>query len=441
MSPYQYVFVVLSITLSTIFNSNMYLTKALNDGFSVELIGRDSPKSPFYNSSETQFERMTNAIHRSFERIKHFYPEDNADRVLQSPISNINGEFLMKFSIGTPKVDVMAIVSTGSDLVWVQCQPCTKCFKQTDPIFDPSKSKTYKVASCSSRVCGLIKKNGCKRSAMSLKCKYEVSYGEGSASSGDIAEETLTFDTNVRNSPTRVDKIIIGCGRKNEGHFSPQSTGVVGLGNSDISLASQLGGSTHHKFSYCLSLKTNIPSLLSFGEKATVSGPGTVSTPLISGRSPIHYYINLKGMTVAGKRINFVTPDSNAGNIAIDSGSTLTLVPADFYAKLESIIVEHLRLPRVTDKNELPALVKLCYKNPPPALFKLPPITVHFDGADIQLDLHHIFIKFANNLFCFAFNVAKNDFLYGIAIQYNFHVGIDRQKKVVSFRPTECNKL
>ncbi|CAL0302247.1 unnamed protein product [Lupinus luteus] len=278
---------------------------------------------------------MTNAIHRSFERVKHFYPEDRADRVRQSPISNIHGQFLMKFSIGTPKFDVVAGVDTGIDLLWVQCLPCTKCFTQIDPIFDPSKSKTYKVASCSSRVCGLIKKNGCKKSAMSLKCKYEVLYEEGSSSSGDIAEETLTFDTNVRNSPIRVDKIIIGCGHKNERVFQPpHSTGIVGLGNSDISLASQLGGPTHHKFSYCLSLQRNIPSLFSFGEKAVVSGPGTVSTPLVSGCSPIYYYLNLKGMTVADKRINYITPNSDAGNIVIDSGSTLTLLPADFYAKI-----------------------------------------------------------------------------------------------------------
>ncbi|KAE9594006.1 putative nepenthesin [Lupinus albus] len=52
----------------------------------------------------------------------------------------------MKFSIGTPKFDVMAEADTGSDLIWMQCQPCKKCYKQTEPVFDPSKSKTYKVA-------------------------------------------------------------------------------------------------------------------------------------------------------------------------------------------------------------------------------------------------------------------------------------------------------
>ncbi|KAE9594007.1 hypothetical protein Lalb_Chr18g0049071 [Lupinus albus] len=57
LSAYHYILVAISITLSTVFNGDMYLTDALNGGFSVELIHRDYPKSPFYNSSETQIER------------------------------------------------------------------------------------------------------------------------------------------------------------------------------------------------------------------------------------------------------------------------------------------------------------------------------------------------------------------------------------------------
>ncbi|KAE9593625.1 hypothetical protein Lalb_Chr18g0045041 [Lupinus albus] len=94
VSPYHYALVVLWITLSTTFNGDMYLTEALNEGFSVELIHRDSPKSPFYNSSETPFERMANAIHRSFERVKQFYQEDGFNYgAIQAPaITNFDGQ-------------------------------------------------------------------------------------------------------------------------------------------------------------------------------------------------------------------------------------------------------------------------------------------------------------------------------------------------------------
>ncbi|KAE9593639.1 putative nepenthesin [Lupinus albus] len=427
MPTYHYVLVVLGITLSSVFNGDMYLNEAFNGGFSVELIHRDSQKSPFYNSSETQIERMANAIHRSFKRVKHFYPKYDANySVLQTPITYTNGEYLMKFSIGTPKFDIMAVVDTGSDLVWVQCQPCKKCYKQIDPIFDPSKSKTYKAALRCSHACKSIKENGCKKSSFNLKCQYKLIYGDGSLSSRDIAQETFTFGTNVKKSFVGIDNIIFGCGHNNEGVFGPTSAGIIGLGNGVTSLTSQLGAVIDDKFSYCLSPERNIPSLLNFGEKAVVFGSGTVSTHLASSRSPTYYYLTLKGMTVAGKRIDFETNvapyDKFMGNIIIDSGTTLSNLQTNFYNRLESLVAAQIKLERVTDQKLLRPRLRLCYKfsgSAPTAL----PITVHFAGADI------------------VFYPSNDTAVYGSMAQVDFLIGIDREKKIVSFKPTKCTKL
>ncbi|XP_019418605.1 PREDICTED: aspartic proteinase CDR1-like [Lupinus angustifolius] len=440
MLVYHYVLIVLSITLSTIFNGDIYLVKALNHGFSVELIHRDSPKSPFYNSSQTQFERTNNAIHRSLNRVKLFF-HGAYYNVIQAPITNTNGEFLMKFSIGTPSFDVMAVADTGSDLIWLQCKPCENCYNQTDSIFDPSKSKTYKVASCSSQACKLIKDNSCKNGTVESKCQYKVSYGDASFSNGDVAFETLTFGTNVTNS--HVVKIIFGCGHNNHGIFQPKSTGIVGLGNGASSLTSQLGVTIHNKFSYCLARERNIPSLLNFGENAVVSGPGTVSTPLASGRSPTYYYLTLKGMTVAGKKLDLnlkVGPVGNTGNIIIDSGTTLSFLPVDFYNRLESLVVAQIKSERVTDPKLLRPPLKLCYKSSASTL-KAPPIIVHFGGADIVLNQLNTFFKFGDGIMCFNFNPTNDVPIYGNIAQVDFLIGIDRQKKTVSFKPTQCSKL
>ncbi|PRQ52480.1 putative nepenthesin [Rosa chinensis] len=37
--------------------------------------------------------------------------------------------FNMKFSLGTPPLDIYAAADTGSDLVWTQCQPCQACYE------------------------------------------------------------------------------------------------------------------------------------------------------------------------------------------------------------------------------------------------------------------------------------------------------------------------
>ncbi|AES68109.1 eukaryotic aspartyl protease family protein, putative [Medicago truncatula] len=77
-----------------------FISHALNNGFSVELIHRDSFKSLLYHPTETKFERIFN---------------------------------------------VYGSIDTGSDLVWLQCKPCNICYKQTSPIFNPSKSSSANV--------------------------------------------------------------------------------------------------------------------------------------------------------------------------------------------------------------------------------------------------------------------------------------------------------
>ncbi|KAE9593637.1 hypothetical protein Lal_00036549 [Lupinus albus] len=448
MSPHHCLLVFLLITLSTIFNGDIYLIEALNGGFSVELIHRDSPKSPFYNSSQTQIERAANAIRRSLNRVKHFYPkEDGAYKVLQAPITNINGEFLMKYSIGTPNFDGMAVADTGSDLIWLQCQPCENCYNQTYPIFDPSKSKTYKIASCSSKACKLIKDNSCKSGVGESKCQYKISYKDGSISTGDVAFETLTLGTNVTNSYAGFDEIIFGCGHNNHGNFVPSTTGIIGLGNGAYSLTSQLSIVIDDKFSYCLVplYIGNTTSFLNFGENAVVSGFGTVSTPLASGSIETYYYLTLEGISVAGKRIDFETKvglvGNFTGNIIIDSGTTLTYVPEDFYNKLEPLVAAQINSERVPVPKLLTPLIKLCYKSSPMELFKTPPITVHFKGADIVLNRLNTFYKFVEGLVCFTFTPSKDGSIYGNINQLNFLIGYDRQEKTVSFKSTSCRNF
>ncbi|CAL0321230.1 unnamed protein product [Lupinus luteus] len=200
-----------------------------------------------------------------------------------------------------------------------------------------------------------------------------MKYADESISSGDVAQETFTFDMNIKNTPAEIKNIVFGCGRDNQCVFDPKIIGIVGLGNSPTSLASQLGV---ENFSYCLPGKLNFPSLLNFGEKAVISGPGTVSTPLLPNSSHNYYYLNLKGISVAGKRIDIFNQDGNAG-----SGMVL--------------------------------------------------------DNDIVLNQDNKF-GLVDDLMCFMFDIDDKIGVFGNTVQINFLIGIDRQKKVVSFKPTTC---
>nr|KYP69052.1 Aspartic proteinase nepenthesin-1 [Cajanus cajan] len=103
---------------------NLSFSKAFNDGFSLEIIHRDSTRSPFYRPTETQFQRVANAVRRSVKRTNMPYAIITPDL----------GEYLVSYSVGTPPFKIFGIVDTGSDIIWLQCQPCKACYKQTAPL-------------------------------------------------------------------------------------------------------------------------------------------------------------------------------------------------------------------------------------------------------------------------------------------------------------------
>ncbi|GAU43732.1 hypothetical protein TSUD_365820, partial [Trifolium subterraneum] len=154
----------------------------------------------------------------------------------------------MTYSVGTPPFNIYGIVDTGSDIVWLQCEPCEQCYNQTTPIFNPSKSSSYKNIHCASDLCKSVRRSSCNEQAL---CEYTIQYGDKSHSAGDISIETLTLDSTTGHSVS-FPKTVIGCGHSNTGTFRGAASGIVGLGIGPVSLTTQLKSSIGGKFSYCL---------------------------------------------------------------------------------------------------------------------------------------------------------------------------------------------
>ncbi|KAK9911431.1 hypothetical protein M0R45_035340 [Rubus argutus] len=420
-------------------------------GFTIDLIHRDSPRSPFYNPSETPSQRLKNAFRRSFNRLSHFNPTGGSSSVAQpneaeSTIINNRGEYLMELSIGTPPVPIKAIADTGSDLIWTQCKPCVDCYTQTDPLFDPSKSSTYRTIPCPSNQCNNLK-GSCSSSEGSgsdSACQYEVSYGDRSHTMGDYAADTVTLaSTTGRN--VSFPKTLIGCGHDNAGTFDKKGSGIVGLGGGDESLISQLGTSIDGKFSYCLipfASNGDQTSKLSFGDNAVVSGSGVLSTPIVVDQSQkTFFFLTLEAISVDDTKIPFSSSSSETGegNIIIDSGTTLTILDQSFYSELEDAVDKVVGRERVSDP-QVP--ISLCYKvSESEKEFKTPSITVHFSGADVKLEPKNTFVRMSEETLCFAFAPSASLSIYGNLAQSGFLVGYDLKRKTVSFKPTDCTKF
>ncbi|KAK9696892.1 hypothetical protein RND81_08G003800 [Saponaria officinalis] len=339
---------------------------------------------------------------------------------VQTQVKVSDAEYVMKLSLGTPPVPQFCIADTGSDLIWLQCQPCLQCYTQTLPIFDPRKSSTYKTRSCDSEACQALYSGQSSCSSNNV-CNYLYQYGDKSHTSGDIAAETITFNSR----------------KTSKGHTS----GLVGLGGGPLSLVSQLSPLINGKFSYCLIPsfeEGNYTSTINFGTRGRVSGPGVISTPLVRNDPNTFYFLTLKAITFGKSKIPFsrnpFTNQTNQGNIIIDSGSTLTYLPSDFFDDLYTTIKDVIHGEEVEDPT---GYLKLCYNGGVDDL-NIPNMIAHFDGGDVTWKSSNTFIQVSDGVTCLAI-VPGGAFIGNIA-QSNFLIGYDLIEGKVSFKPMDCTK-
>ncbi|XP_028803835.1 aspartic proteinase CDR1-like [Neltuma alba] len=418
---------------------NVTATDKLPKGFSIDLIHRDSPLSPLYNSSMTHWERVQSAALRSVGRVNRFRQSSSnnaaeiSEQLTQTDIIPDDGSYLMKIFIGSPPVERWSVADTGSDLIWVQCSPCPQCYHQDVSLFDPTKSSTYKSESCGSRNCALLPQRQHK-CGKSNQCLYLYLYGDQSKTVGDLATDSIGFGTSDGQSVS-FPKSVFGCGHNNLGKFNRRMAGLVGLGNGPLSLISQLGNQIGRQFSYCLPpFNAKAATKLRFGEEAKISANGVVSTPMITNpNNPTFYFLNLEGITVGQQTVQI---DERDRNIIIDSGTTLTLLRSSIYEQVETLVKKAIGADQWIVKN--PQL-NLCYTNFN-SIKNVPNFEVHFKGANISLKSQHLFLLVSNDVVCLAMSPTDGDSIYGNIAQIDFDVEYDLDQRKVSFAPADCTK-
>ncbi|PKA64698.1 Aspartic proteinase CDR1 [Apostasia shenzhenica] len=327
-----------------------------------------------------------------------------------------NFEYLMRFYLGTPARKVIAIADTGSDLIWIQCKPCDKCFPQKAPLFDPEASTTYKGVNCKA-----------------TSCQYHYSYGDGSFAIGSLSTDTIGFNA-TGGRKVNFPKTLFGCTHRSNGAFDKEDAGLVGLGGGRLSLVRQLGPAIGGKFSYCLPSwdQTAATARLNFGTAAVVNGPGVVTTPLIRRKPDTFYFLNLQQIIVAVE-----------GNIIIDSGTTLTLIDNETLHLVLREVKSIVKLPTVTRPG---GVFNLCFNvsGQSAADVEFPEIAFRFAGnASIVLPKDNLFAAVDEKTVCSVI-VYRGDMgvnIFGNLAQQNFHIGYDLAAMKLTFAPANCTDL
>ncbi|XP_074555624.1 aspartic proteinase CDR1-like [Curcuma longa] len=423
----------------------MTMTAAAAASFSIELIHRDSPKSPFYNHSATSLDRARAAIYRSAHQARRIAaraqrrggiePSDVVSKVVPDSF-----EYLMELRLGTPPFSILAIADTGSDLIWTNCVPCTKCYKQTAPLFDPASSSSYRTLPCDSNPCKALPHSPCGAGGT---CEYQYAYADGSKIDGVLGTEDLTFDSSA-GTPVVISNIAFGCNSQSSGVFSGRTAGLAGLGASPVSLASQLVPSLDKKyFSYCLVPMSDAQasSKVIFGSAGVVAGD-KVTTPMTVEDS--FFVLRLEEIIVDGAGTVPVPASATGlktGNIIIDSGTTVNYLPTGVLSSLVQEVSRVVSLPNATDPDRL---LPLCFTVAGEAdRQKLPFITFKFAGeASVRLSPTSMFMQEANQVVCLAVADTGSDTpILGNVAQQNLHVGYDLDVKEVSFASADCATL
>ncbi|CAM6110099.1 unnamed protein product [Calypogeia fissa] len=410
-----------------------------------ELVHRDS-------SSQDQLtltDKVRGFVDRSNSRAKYLArflnpagANDVAPTDFQSPVSVGNGEYVMALNLGTPAKTYSVIVDTGSDLTWVQCSPCSTCFEQPNPMFDPSSSSSYAALGCSNSLCQTLPVvEGCS------PCQYFYEYGDQSTTIGIFSQDTVTMAT-TSGGTQQVGNVAFGCGHDNQGSFSGVD-GLLGLGQGPISFTSQLSSLFGGKFSYCLvSLmdSSSQTSPLLFGNAAIPSG-AVKYTPIVqNSHHPTYYYVGLTGISVGGTLLNipasvFGIDSSGSGGTILDSGTTITQLVGSAYKVVIQAFQSQMQYSQVSGSA---SGLDLCFdvSGAPSSGVTVPTLSFHFDQADIDLPAENYFVMVDNQgTLCLAMAGSYGFSIYGNIQQQNFQILFDRSGGRVGFKQMQCDTL
>jgi aspartyl protease family protein len=429
------------------------------DSFTLDLHSRDFPPFPTRHHRHTDYRSLTlSRLNRDAMRVSAITSRislaiDGVKRTdlkpvaegkflstmqeaIEGPIvsgtSQGSGEYFSRVGIGSPAKSLYMVLDTGSDVTWVQCEPCADCYQQTDPLFDPSESTSYTTLSCDSPKCHSLDVSACRNSTSS--CLYQVSYGDGSYTVGDFASETITLGNSQP-----VPSVAVGCGHDNEGLFVG-AAGLLAMGGGPLSFPSQISAKS---FSYCLvdrdSQSASTLELSSDGGEAA-----DVMAPLLkNSKLETFYYVGLSGISVGGELLSipessFAMGERGSGGIIVDSGTAVTRLQTEAYNALRDAFIAGARsLPHADGFS----LFDTCYDLSGRTSVEVPTVAFHFgSGNELKLPAKNYLIPVDSaGTYCLAFAPTNGPLsIIGNVQQQGIRVSFDVGRSVVGFSPNKC---
>lgn len=239
-----------------------------------------------------------------------------------------NGFYYVRLNIGRPPKPYFLDPDTGSDLTWLQCEPCRGCPKGPHPFYRPSND----LVACRDPLCASLHSSEDYNCDDPNQCHYEVEYADG-GSYGLLVKDTLSL--NLTNGMRVSPRVAIGCGyNQTPGSSNHPLDEVLGLGKGKTSIVSQLHSQVlvRNVVGHCLSGRGG--GFLFFGDDVYDSSQ-VVWTPM--SRDYSHYSAAFTELTIGGKATGYKNI-----LVAFDSGSSYTYLNSQAYQAFISLLRKEL---------------------------------------------------------------------------------------------------
>ncbi|KAG0571210.1 hypothetical protein M758_6G210100 [Ceratodon purpureus] len=368
------------------------------------------------------------------------------------------GLYFTQITLGTPPRQFYVQVDTGSDILWVNCDPCPGCPLTTDikgitlQHYDPSLSTTDKILGCTDAACPIASNgagNGACTSVGSTRaCAYVTQYGDGSSTRGYFINDVLTFrqvDNSSNGNATA--NIYFGCGTTQSGNLLTTSRavdGLMGFGQAQIAVPTQLAAQAKvgRVFAHCLQGDNQGSGTFVIG---SILEPNISYTPIIPKQ--YHYSVGMENIAVDG--VNITDPTSFAigvsgGGVIMDSGTTLSYLVEPAYTQFINAItsgapVASYRLPYSDGSTSL------CWMYSGDIASAFPSVTLFFDGGVVmnlaaRNYLYSVRVS-SGSYWCMGWMSSTSTYtIFGDIVLKDQLVVYDNDNQRVGWKPFDCTK-
>ncbi|KAK1268556.1 Protein ASPARTIC PROTEASE IN GUARD CELL 1 [Acorus gramineus] len=361
------------------------------------------------------------------------------------------GQYFVRLRLGTPAQKFVLVADTGSDLTWVNCRyrrrRCARCAADRGRrrrVFVADESESFRPISCASRLCrNTLPFSLTTCPSRASPCAYDYGYADGSKAQGFFASESMTITLSNRRN-TKLKGLVVGCTSSFVGSSFNEADGVLGLGYSNTSFATESTRQFGGRFAYCLVdhlSPKSISGYLVFGGSNRFKPNIRYAKLVIEPEFEPFYGVEVIGISIGGTVLRIplsVWDIRGQGGVIIDSGTSLTSFVKPAYLMVMSALTESLKgfkRVRVTP-------FEFCFNSTGFNDSLVPSLVIHFTGpARFEPPKKSYIIDVADRVKCVGFLSASwpGVSTIGNIIQQNFKWEFDVVNKRLGFQPSSCS--